>query len=312
MSLSKIAIPTLMNTGDNWSQWAFVARGYAYGLSAERILIGAELMPITTSNDIAEIAKTEKLAAAFDLKKRALYAYLTSTQSAETMILIQEVDPGDVAACWKILNDHFESKSKASIKQMVSKLTTLRQTDYTGVTEFVHDVTHRIVALKRALLEQKVELIDVLGCSVLLDGLSSDYSALSTHLLLNDTLNFDDLKKRVLEHGERLRYEISTDVNAYINSGTAMKATNVPLPDGNGWLTEPAVCKGCGKLTKHTERICFRAHPHLKAIQESTALAKSVSLATPQMTLAQARLIVAQSMVDGQQPGLGEWSQGAW
>jgi hypothetical protein len=297
MSLSKpISFPSLVNTGENWCQYSFVAKGFAYGLRAENILNGTELCPITSSTDEEVIKQTARLATIYDDKKRILYSYLSTTQSATTMIHIQEVDPSDVALCWKNLTDHFESQSKASIKQMVSKLTTMQQTDYPSVTEFVHDVAHRLTALKRAIKEQKVELMEVLGCAVLVDGLSGDYTSIATHLLLSDSLKFDDLKLKVLEYGERLKFERLDDVADLTMGALALKVSHKSgsIPDSNGWLTEPAICTGCGKLTKHTEAICFQKHPHLRPNQGAAkSVRSSAGLSSEAMTLAEARRIVA-------------------
>ncbi len=253
MSLSKPAFVYVQNKSSNWPFYKMNLEAYAYSLGAEGILDGTEEEP----EDRAE--KKEYIA-----KKRVLYSFIINTQSEDTLLHVGQVKMGDVKNAYKNLLAHYESQSKASIKQMMSKLVTLKMEMYVGVPEYVHAVTTRLLQLKRALIEQRVDLLEVLGCSVLLDGLSGSFAPIATLLLLDDTLVYEEYKKRVLEAGERIKYEQETNVDGLLATEAALKVGN----------TGP-VCSGCGK-TRHNEANCWVLHPELKEKAMDFARAKRV------------------------------------
>lgn len=232
-----------INRGTNWPSYKFQTESFAYGIDAEKILNGTEERP--SSN-----------AESWDTRNRKLYHYISKTQSVETLMHIQHVPLGDTPAAWKSLLNFFESQTRAAIKQQASKIITLKQRDFPGVPEFLHDLVSRMSQLKQALEDKKVDLLDILGCSILLDGLDSDYSTVATTLLLQDDLSFTQCQAKVLEACERVKREKEEFQETMTPTIHAMRAAMQQAAKHH--------CAGCHKEVHHTIDKCWTLHPHLK------------------------------------------------
>lgn len=240
---------TEKNTGENWPVYKRCIEVYAYSLDALSLLRGEDPEPIGES-------VSPQVKESWTKKNRSLFYVLSNTQTDATRMHVDMHEIGDTAKAWSSLLAFFESKTKASIKQLSNRLISMKQTG--TVAQFIHDVSQSAEQLRQALKDRKVDLLDILVGGILLDGLSQEYAIISTTLLLDDDLSIEDCKRKLLEASERKKFE---DESEYTNDyAIALKVFKRPP------------CPGCKKTNpNHPVDRCYVLHPELKPNRGATA-----------------------------------------
>jgi hypothetical protein len=216
----------IANTGDNWPDYKLLVEGWAL------------------KNDSIDIMRGKSDMADYTKKRHDLYFLLISTQSDKTRHLLRTVDPGDAETAWKRLREHFESTTKASIKQQLKTMMNLRQGTKT-VPEFISSVQECHRRVEAAIKETNVNILDLLLQSVLIDGLDTKYTALQQALMLDDTLTNDGCVAQMLEATQRIDF----------NNGGGTSRTTRQIEG-----TTAYTCSVC-HTDRHTNAECWRQHP---------------------------------------------------
>ena len=137
-------------TTANWDIYKFQSQNYFYEVDGEDIINEKEKMPselnlethssmsLSSSSSSSSSVLSKKTGSAEEVedynkemklylaKTKKMYLYIVNTQSEETVGLIRHVESEDPLHCQhairRNLYDHFESKTLASIKQLMSQL----------------------------------------------------------------------------------------------------------------------------------------------------------------------------------------------
>ncbi len=216
----------------NWESYKFQSLNYFYEVDGEDIMNEKEKQPeelieeksgssSSSSSSISlssmtfgspeqiEFRRNEiKLHLA---KKKKIYLYLVNTQSEETIPLIRHLDRGDAVGCWKILCDHYESKTLASIKQLMSQLIRCKYDAsqyHPGLTlKFAGEIERISNQLKQAIEDSGKDILDVLKTLIFIDGLPLEFEVMKQITLMNDEADFEKAKEDALQKDQRLQFE---------------------------------------------------------------------------------------------------------
>ena len=135
----------LLKGAENWSDWSFRIKTAAVTRKASKILLGEEAAPVDTTSAAFQL---------FETKKHDMFNLIVESLSPAILVhLRSSVEIGDTAKAWQIFSDFFESKTAASVKQMLSQLLRTRQTD--SVVDFVNEVDILRANLTTAVAEKK-------------------------------------------------------------------------------------------------------------------------------------------------------------
>jgi hypothetical protein len=189
----------------------------------------------------------------FKNRQKAMSFYLRASQSPATVHLLVRVAETDAREAWRVLQDYYESKSRASIKQLLTRLVKLKPTS--DLAKFIEEVFQLRGQLETAIADKGISLMDIIVQMVLIDGLPANYEVLKTSMLLNDKLTIDECRSHILEAAERQKFrdEEETTQSAFSVKQSGGGSTN---------QRRGQVCSGCGK-SGHPESRCFTLHPEL-------------------------------------------------
>jgi hypothetical protein len=148
-----------------------------------------------------------------------LYFYLINTQSEQFGYLLRDCTPGDAKAAWSLLLSFFESKTRASIKQLAQQLLDMKQGSKT-VPEFLGDLFQTKSRLDSALEARETDLSEVLTMMVAVQGLGSKYDVLKQNLFLDDNLTLESCRDKILESTERINMESTEPAAIALKSST--------------------------------------------------------------------------------------------
>jgi len=129
----------LLNTGKNWVLYKYGVESYAKSIKAFDVLRGKELRPEVLPLGLAptqEMVTQHAQQAAnllpsqtiWDGKNEKLFSLIRFSQTEETICHIADLECADVFTAWSALCDFYESKTRASIKQLIYKLMNIKQT----------------------------------------------------------------------------------------------------------------------------------------------------------------------------------------
>lgn len=237
-----------INNGNNWPTYKYFVENYAMSIDADGLLNGSEFAPEIDDLDGEELVSAQARLDIFNKKSRKLCYYIRRTQSEITIPIIREIPLNDATLTWQALVNHFESQSRASIKQLLTRLVKLKQTG--SCLQFVDElqiIRAQLEAALRVMEAKKISLLDLLCQMVLLDGVDGSFSDIVNILVVDDTLTFQHCRDRILITAERLRLGNDIDPSPIV----AMKTSTAPT------------CSHCGK-SGHLVNKCFKLHPHLR------------------------------------------------
>jgi hypothetical protein len=221
----------ILHTGDNWPDYRQLIEAWALKSGSLDILRGK-----------ADTTHPQYLA-----KRHELHYLILSSQTAKTRHLLRTVEAGDAETSWKKLRDHYESTTTSSIKQQLKTLMNLKQ-GRLSVPEFISKAQELHSRLDAAVVENKIEILDMLMQSVLIDGLDSKYHVLQQSLMMDDNIKTDACIAQILEVTQRIDFNhatASTGTERRNEKPTAFK------------------CSTC-KNGSHDNATCWIQHPELK------------------------------------------------
>jgi len=240
------------NTGTNWPDYKQLMEAWALKNKSIEILKG--------KSDISDPNYMQK--------RHELYFLILSSQTNKTRHLLRTVETGDAETAWKRLKDHFESTTKASIKQQLRTLVGLRQGNMT-VPEFISKAEELTQRLEAAIRESNVELLDILLQSVVIDGLDAKYATLQQTLMLDDRLNSDSCIAHILEATQRIDF----------NSAQPATPKLAKTPETNAKVFSCSLCH----TNRHNDDDCWKQHPDKRPKKKpvgSTGKAPSANAST--------------------------------
>ena len=97
-------------------------------------------------------------------------------------------------------------------------------------------------------------MLEVLKATVIIQGIGTSYDNIREHLLLDDSLTYEQLTKRLIEKAERFKFENQSGI-----TGDHVNAAAVTADQGAG----KKQCEHCG-INSHTAAECFTKNPHLR------------------------------------------------
>ena len=218
----------VLNNGKNWTIYKYYAETYAFSIQARKIINGKEPRPVRPQALRTEPPPTPAEIAVYnqrvydieieqedwDKRDMKMFTFLRMTQSEDTMCHLRPMEDNDETGAqkaWKLLCDHFESKTRASIKQMLYKQIHLRQNG--TLPHFLDEANRACALLKAAVAQTKLDPFELITQMVILDGLKPEFDQFKQTLLFDDSLTLDELNARLLEAGERLRFEGEIDAS---------------------------------------------------------------------------------------------------
>ena len=194
-------------TGENWDIYKFQTLNYFYEVEGDDIITGKEkhleemileeeselsssvssssLLSSSTSlsarkqkGTLELVEERKKEIKIYQAKVKKMYLYLVNTQSEQTVSLVRNIERGNAIACWKTLTEFYESKSLASIKQLMSQLIRTRydaSSYQPGLTLKFADEIERIAdLLRQAIATAGLDVIDVLKTLIFIPVSISD------------------------------------------------------------------------------------------------------------------------------------------
>ena len=180
---------------------------------------------------------------------RRFWLLLTESLTTEAKAIMRPAERGNIAMAWKLLREHYESDSKASMRSLMAAWLQTVQGNSTA-TIFIDEIMKRKERVMTALQSSVEPWEDVITQMVLLQGLDSRYDILKQHLFVTDC----DLKETILQiqrHTEVLKLEAA---NQSSSSSTSAHATHTQ--------SERPYCTYCQRQG-HTDENCFKKHPAL-------------------------------------------------
>jgi hypothetical protein len=243
----------LVNNGDNWTDYKFLTMAYCGKHKCTGLLDGSlrrPVLPISTSassDSSAADAKYLKDLEDYTTKSGNLWYYFACTHNDTTRVHI--MDPGignDCTKAWAALCNHFESKTKASLKQLAREFVFAEQGS-DPPEKFFQFVDERAARITTGLDERKMTFIELMKQVIYIDGLDSRYESTKSQLFHDNTITDSLVLKATLL--ERIQRE---DLHNKVKTGTALSVT----PSGKKY------CK-VHNTDKHDDSECYSQHPEL-------------------------------------------------
>ena len=245
----------LVNTGSNWPMYKAKTRAYAMSKGSLGILDGKTINPTVLGKaEGSSEAVYQAAVLAYENKNNQLWFYLTSSQSSETWNHIRLAEEGDCHGAWSMLMAFFESQSRASLKQQLQQLIEFKQGSMT-IPAYLAEAFALRGRLKDAIISQKVDILDLITSMVIVQGLGPRYETLREMLFLDDMLDLDSTRAKIVEHTQRIDF----DTVPALSSALAVSKVG-----GQGRAYEGSSCSFCGR-GGHSRDQCFQLHPELKS-----------------------------------------------
>ncbi len=219
----------VMNTGDNWSTYKWTTNAYCRKYKYQGLLDGTlkkphYLRPFSTSASSTGVEEAElkyqKELDDYNTKSGNLWYYLVCTHTDITRVHIMDPEIGeDCTKAWHALCNHFESKTKASLKQLAREFISAEQGS-DPPHKFFQYVDEKAARLQAGLTERDIEFTDLMKQMIYVDGLHSRYQSIKDQLFHDNTVSDSiSLKTTLLERIQR------EDINNNIKTGVAMSLT---------------------------------------------------------------------------------------
>ena len=148
----------------------------------------------------------------------------------------------------------FESQSRASRKQQFQQLIEFKQDSMT-IPAYLAEAFALRGRLKDAIISQRVDILDLITSMVIVQGQGSRYETLREMLFLDDMLDLDSTRAKVVEQTQRIDF----DTVQALSSALAVSKVG-----GQVQAYEGSSCSFCGR-GGHSRDQCFQLHPELKS-----------------------------------------------
>ena len=144
----------------------------------------------------------------------------------------------------------FESQSRASLKQQLQQLIEFKQGSMT-IPAYLAETFALRGRLKDAIISQRVDILDLITSMVIVQGLGSRYETLREMLFLDDMLDLDSTRAKIVEHTQRIDF----DTVPALSSALAVNKVG-----GQGRAHEGTSCSLCGRAGHSREQCLNLAH----------------------------------------------------
>ena len=243
---------------DTWNDYKYQTEAYAYSHKASAVLqhgtpdqqLEDADSGITAEDEVESTAEIEL----YKKKSDLMFTYFTRTVDTINGPLYKSLPMGAAYKIWISLSNHFESKSKAAIKQNLRNFVSMKQTEGKTMSSFIDEIRRGQSLLEAAVAASGLSLMEILAMTILLDGVKSRYEAIVENLMLDDNIDFEFCSAKLMEKSERLKIE---DM-ASRGGGSSSRALTMAVAG------DPPSCSHCGK--RHESNKCWQKFPHLRKV----------------------------------------------
>ena len=231
--------------GNNYADWSYQIKVLASRYKVKGILEGTTLRPATGGPEQKK----------FDDQNEELFHIMFNTMTPAQQQFLRPIPIGDGQKAFMALEEAYQPKTRASVKQLLREFLDLKQLDL-PMHLFIARVRDLATRLEAALTATGMPLIEIMKILVLLDGLSPHHSLLREQLLLEEDITFEKAASSCILRAESYSYEKHDNDDKDLTYAKAAR--------GKG-----SYCQHCfnetGKtFNNHTDDNCFRLHPELR------------------------------------------------
>lgn len=225
---------------------------------AEDLLSGDISVPDPPAVGMTESQTEKKERDRLRKASKSIYALLINSLTDLASVL--DVPAGDGVALWNRLQSIYASTSQASIKQQLRTLIETKQAGRT-VPEFVAEVFTLHKNLAHAVQLQKVDVVELLSSTILIEGLSDTYSVFKQQLFLEKPMSLQSLRQIIIEQTERINRQVPVDHGKQAHQVNGEKVCNHCIKEGR-------------RGTNHIDSTCYFKHPHLRPASKTKGTSK--------------------------------------
>lgn len=185
--------------------------------------------------------------------KRVLAWFKLIRALGDQLELARSVEDGNTVAIWRRLLSDFEPKTTASLQRQLKELLAAEQ-GMAGVNEYLDTLNITRTMLKNAIMERKIDLLDVIMQLVTVQGLNSRYEPLKQNRFVRgDDIPYAELCDTIKVNCQRI--DIST---GHVPGISLLYSTR------QVGKSECPHCKSKGKTLYHDSKDCWSKNPSLR------------------------------------------------
>ena len=249
---TQLKVSAVLFDGNNYPEWLHQIQVLAFGIQGPEsleIMKGTKPRPTNEGLDPGDLERARKECIAYDKINNECYTIIYNTLKNPQKELLHNITIGDGQAAYKHMQQIFEPQTRAAVKQLLKQLLSLKQHGK-PMAIFTNEIVEISSKLHAAIKETKLDLMDLLKISVLLDGIDLEHHITKELLIQKDDLTFQDACTQCITRAEIHSYDVDEHTTA-----------NAKAAAGESYC--PICFNAVGKKHPHTEAQCYRKHPEL-------------------------------------------------